>query len=249
MVCGTLRLLTMQRNDSLLSNPRAQQRAHTRHPSTPRAARRRGLALASLWRMTGASRKRPRAAAASTKRRAEPAQSPSPRAAGDEPRVCRTAATSLGLLTLCATPRGVCSLTFSSGAGGADKSKAPASPLEAQAEAWRAQAVAYVDAPARPQASLSFPVDVADAGTPFQRRVWQLLAALPFGETTTYGALAAALRSSPRAVGQAVGRNPVGVRVPCHRVVAHGGKLGGFAWGTDAKRALLRREGVTPPPP
>ena len=197
--------------------------------------------------MTGASRKRPRAATASTRRRAEPA--PSPRAAGDEPRVCRTAATSLGLLTLCATPRGVCSLTFSSGAGGADKSKAPASPLEAQAEAWLAQAVAYVDAPARPQASLSFPVDVADAGTPFQRRVWQLLAALPFGETTTYGALAAALRSSPRAVGQAVGRNPVGVRVPCHRVVAHGGKLGGFAWGTDAKRALLRREGVTPPPP
>ena len=120
--------------------------------------------------------------------------------------------------------------------------------LEAQADAWLAQAVAYIDAPAPPQASLSFPVDVAGAGTPFQRRVWELLAALPFGATTTYGALAAALRSSPRAVGQAVGCNQVGIRVPCHRVVAHGGKLGGFAWGTDAKRALLRREGVTPPP-
>ena len=163
--------------------------------------------------------------------------------------MCRTAATSLGPLTLCATPCGVCRLTFAPGAGDArQRTAAPATPLEAQADAWLAQAVAYIDAPALPHASLSFPVDVAGAGTPFQRRVWELLATLPFGATTTYGALAAALRSSPRAVGQAVGRNQVGIRVPCHRVVAHGGKLGGFAWGTDAKRALLRREGVTPPP-
>jgi O-6-methylguanine DNA methyltransferase len=65
---------------------------------------------------------------------------------------------------------------------------------------------------------------------------------VPFGQTTTYAALAKAIGSrSPRAVGQAVGANPLLVIVPCHRVVAKGG-LGGFAWGLPAKRRLLAAE-------
>ena len=82
-------------------------------------------------------------------------------------------------------------------------------------------------------------------GTAFQRSVWELLRSIPYGETATYGAVAAALagetgrRVSPRAVGSAVGRNPVSLLIPCHRVVGAGGALTGYAGGLDRKRALL----------
>jgi O-6-methylguanine DNA methyltransferase len=82
-------------------------------------------------------------------------------------------------------------------------------------------------------------------GTPFQVAVWRRLTSIPFGRTTTYGALAASLgrpRAS-RAVGAAVGANPVGILIPCHRVVGSNGALTGFGWGLPMKRALLRHEG------
>lgn len=79
-------------------------------------------------------------------------------------------------------------------------------------------------------------------GTAFQRRVWRELLAIPYGHTTTYGELAHRVGCrSARAVGQAVGRNPVAIVVPCHRVVAADG-LGGYAYGCDVKRALLAME-------
>lgn len=83
-------------------------------------------------------------------------------------------------------------------------------------------------------------------GTPFQRRVWRALLQIPRGATVTYGEVARRVRQpgSARAVGGAVGANPVGVLVPCHRVLATGGKLGGYAWGPKKKRALLKAEGV-----
>ena len=81
-------------------------------------------------------------------------------------------------------------------------------------------------------------------GTPFQLKVWQLLLQVPYGTTTTYGQLARLLdgRMSSQAVGQAVGRNPVALIVPCHRVVGAGGRLTGYAYGLELKRRLLLLE-------
>lgn len=93
-------------------------------------------------------------------------------------------------------------------------------------------------------ASRSFDLPLAAQGTPFQQRVWALLRQVEYGTTTTYGALAARLGSpgASRAVGLANGRNPVGVVVPCHRVVGSDGKLTGYAGGLDVKRWLLAHE-------
>ena len=83
-------------------------------------------------------------------------------------------------------------------------------------------------------------------GTDFQKAVWTELLAVPYGKSRTYGDIAKAL-DRPRgaqAVGQAVGRNPIGIIIPCHRILGTGGKLTGFAWGLDKKKWLLRHEGV-----
>ena len=85
-------------------------------------------------------------------------------------------------------------------------------------------------------------VPLAPRGTAFQRRAWDALLAIPYGETRTYGELAAELGSSPRAVGTAVGKNPVSVIVPCHRVLGADGSLTGYAGGLQRKRALLEFE-------
>ena len=83
-------------------------------------------------------------------------------------------------------------------------------------------------------------------GTPFQRKVWQRLCAIPAGKTLSYGALAASIGrpSAARAVGAAVGANPVSILVPCHRVIGENGSLTGFAYGLPMKRALLTHEGI-----
>ncbi|CAN5591534.1 methylated-DNA--[protein]-cysteine S-methyltransferase [soil metagenome] len=93
--------------------------------------------------------------------------------------------------------------------------------------------------------SFTVPLDLTGVSA-FLRRVLERLAAVPFGELTTYGSLARAVRSAPRAVGQAVGSNPVPVRVPCHRVIAADGTLGGFGGGLERKRILLALEGHEP---
>ena len=93
----------------------------------------------------------------------------------------------------------------------------------------------------------AFRVPIRFAGSAFQQDVWQALCTIDFGETVSYGQLAAGLGLPPshaRAVGGAVGRNPLSVIVPCHRVLGAGGDLTGYAGGTDRKRALLRLEGV-----
>jgi len=89
---------------------------------------------------------------------------------------------------------------------------------------------------------------LAPAGTLFRQRVWQVLAAIPAGHTRTYGDIARELASSPRAVGQAVGDNPIPIVIPCHRVLAVDG-LGGFMhsggdFPLSVKRWLLRHEGI-----
>ena len=95
---------------------------------------------------------------------------------------------------------------------------------------------------ARKRRSLNFPT--RQMGTKFQNRVWNYLRRIPYGRTTTYGDIARKLRTSPRAVGGALGKNNLMMSVPCHRVVGTDGKLTGFTsiGGVNTKRKLLRLE-------
>ena len=124
--------------------------------------------------------------------------------------------------------------------------QAPTTPLAA--EAGR-QLRAYLDDPA-----FAFGLPLHPAGTSFQRRVWAQIAAIPNGQTRTYGQLAKNLKNAPRAVGQACGANPYPLVVPCHRVIASGGGLGGFnrqggGFLLEVKRWLLRHENSHFPAP
>jgi len=94
-----------------------------------------------------------------------------------------------------------------------------------------------------------FQLPLDPLGTAFRQRVWQALLGIPAGQTVTYGQLAERLGSSARAVGQALGDNPLPIVIPCHRVVAADGGLGGFnhshtGYSLDIKRWLLAHEGV-----
>ena len=95
---------------------------------------------------------------------------------------------------------------------------------------------------ARKRRSLNFPTN--QTGTRFQNRVWNYLRRVPYGKTITYGDIARKLKTSPRAVGGALGRNSLMMSVPCHRVVGTDGKLTGFTsiGGVNTKRKLLRLE-------
>jgi methylated-DNA-[protein]-cysteine S-methyltransferase len=90
----------------------------------------------------------------------------------------------------------------------------------------------------------AFELSTRLAGDEFQRRVWELIDRIPYGQTTTYGEMAAELGDPTlaRRVGGAVGRNPISVIVPCHRVVGKDGKLTGYAGGLERKRFLLELE-------
>lgn len=94
-----------------------------------------------------------------------------------------------------------------------------------------------------------FDLKLAERGTPFQRSVWKKMRSIPFGKTATYGGIAMALGSGPRAVGMACGRNPIVIVTPCHRVLASGGAVGGYSGGQGlpTKRKLLALEGVVVP--
>ena len=87
------------------------------------------------------------------------------------------------------------------------------------------------------------PLDLSN-GTEFQRRIWNVMLRIPFGEVLTYGEVArkAGNAAAVRAVGGACGANPIPILVPCHRVVAAGRRIGGFSSGLDWKRLLLQRE-------
>lgn len=90
---------------------------------------------------------------------------------------------------------------------------------------------------------IGFPL--SPAGTAFQQKVWQILPTIPYGQTRTYGSIAKQIRPtmSAQAVGQAVGRNPISIIIPCHRCMGAGNKLTGYTGGLDKKVWLLRHEG------
>ena len=116
------------------------------------------------------------------------------------------------------------------------------SPANALAAEAVSQLRAYLS-----DADFDFSLPLRPSGTLFQRRVWEQIAAIPKHQTRTYGELARALHNAPRAVGQACGANPFPLVVPCHRVIASGGGLGGFSrhrggFLIDVKRWLLAHE-------
>ncbi len=119
----------------------------------------------------------------------------------------------------------------------------PTNPLAAEAVR---QLKAYLADP-----GFAFGLPLRPSGTPFRRRVWAQIAAIPCGSTRTYGEVARALKNAPRAVGQACGANPFPLVVPCHRVIGANQSLGGFArhgggFLLDVKRWLLKHEGCLP---
>ena len=150
--------------------------------------------------------------------------------------------TSLGEMLVAATAKGVCRLSFGEGPEELAKRFPNAELFEGDAafESLFADVVASVEAPGD---FAHIPLDVR--GTAFQEACWKALRDIPPGETRTYAEIAAAV-GNPRAVraaGSANARNNVAVLIPCHRVIRTGGDLGGYAYGLDIKRELLRREG------
>lgn len=145
----------------------------------------------------------------------------------------------LGPLTLAATAQGLAGVWFDDQAHGPGPIAAPVDTTHPHLAQAARELLAYFGGAAR---AFSVPLDAA--GTPFQRAVWQALCGIAPGTTTTYGEIARRVGrpAAVRAVGAAVGRNPVGIIVPCHRVIGSDGSLTGYAGGLDRKRALLRLE-------
>lgn len=152
--------------------------------------------------------------------------------------------TPLGPMRLAAEEEGLCGLWFE----GADR--APSFSGEERDDAVIRQAKRWLALYFSGRAP-DFTPPLHLTGTAFQRAVWERLLSIPYGAVTTYGALADSIaaefhraRPAPQAVGQAVGRNPAALIVPCHRVVGASGKLTGYAGGLARKAALLRLEGA-----
>lgn len=148
----------------------------------------------------------------------------------------------LGPLTLAASHKGLCGVWFE------DQKHRPVSSAHWQVNEQHPllrtasdQLNAYFE---RTRRNFDLPLDLSQ-GTPFQQSVWRLLLPIAMGQSMTYGQLASHLNNpqAVRAVGSAVGRNPLSIIVPCHRILGAGGQLTGYAGGLWRKEALLRLEG------
>jgi AraC family transcriptional regulator of adaptative response/methylated-DNA-[protein]-cysteine methyltransferase len=156
-----------------------------------------------------------------------------------------TAASSLGLVGVAATQRGVCAIEFADDGAAFERAlhlRFPRAAIQADEAGLRTTVdavVRHIDAPGN---ALDLPLDVR--GTAFQQRVWEALRRIPIGTTATYAEVAAAIGAprAVRAVGNACGKNPVAVAIPCHRVVRNDGGEGGYRWGADRKQAILQSE-------
>jgi methylated-DNA-[protein]-cysteine S-methyltransferase len=147
----------------------------------------------------------------------------------------------LGPLTLAATARGLALAWFDGQKHRSDEIDAPLRPDHPHLRLAQREFDAYWT-----DARSPFTVPLDPQGTPFQHAVWQALRAIAAGQLSTYGAVAQCVGrpAAVRAVGAAVGRNPVSIIVPCHRVVGHDGGLTGYAGGLPRKQELLLREGA-----
>lgn len=149
----------------------------------------------------------------------------------------------LGCLRLLADEKGLVTVAFLK----AGEAKAHEKEWEEDPTGFRSQRKALKDffSKGKPLPKFSY----GDrGGTDFQRKVWKEIEKIPFGSTRTYAEIAKALEKpgAARAVGSACGANPLPLFVPCHRVVASNGGLGGYSGGLDIKKKLLRIEGVLP---
>ena len=152
----------------------------------------------------------------------------------------------LGHLLLASSAKGICALLF-----GDD----PAALLDELQQRFAAAELQEDDAGqgdslrqvlaqiSEPQRAAQLPLDIR--GTAFQQQVWRVLQQIPIGQTRNYAELAAQLGSHPRAVARACASNPLGLLVPCHRVIASNGGLSGYRWGLERKAALLKSEADT----
>jgi AraC family transcriptional regulator of adaptative response/methylated-DNA-[protein]-cysteine methyltransferase len=150
-------------------------------------------------------------------------------------------ATTLGRMLVAASDKGVCRLSFEEGPDALAR-RFPRAELVQGGEAFASLLGDVIAAVEQPGLSRAIPLDVQ--GTAFQEAVWRELQRIPAGETRSYAQIAAAVGSpgAVRAAGSANGANNVAVLIPCHRVVRTDGTLGGYAYGLDIKRELLRRE-------
>jgi AraC family transcriptional regulator of adaptative response/methylated-DNA-[protein]-cysteine methyltransferase len=153
------------------------------------------------------------------------------------------APTEFGPMLIAATDKGLCRLSFGEGEAAVRRHfpKARLADDIVGLADWIAEATAALS---DPWAGRDVPLDLH--GTPFQQRVWEAVRQVPPGETRSYAQIAAQIGrpSAIRAVGTANGANPVSILIPCHRLVRSNGGLGGYAWGLEMKRELLRRERV-----
>lgn len=143
----------------------------------------------------------------------------------------------VGLLRLCADEKGLCEVRFARAETGTDSST--------ENELLRRTARELDEYFGGKRREFDIPLSLH--GTPFQRRVWEALLQIPYGETRSYAEVAA-MAGNPRAfraVGMANHNNPVSILVPCHRVINTGGGLGGYGGGLDVKRFLLQLEGLS----
>jgi len=157
--------------------------------------------------------------------------------------------TAFGPALVCAAPRGVCALAFTEGRGleaelDHARSRWPRADFVRDARAIDLCASVLRDRLAGRALDPARPITLLLKGTDFEMRVWEALLAIPEGLVASYGQLARAIDAprSARAVGRAIGANPIGVLIPCHRVLRETGAIGGYRWGERQKRALLAAE-------
>ena len=156
-----------------------------------------------------------------------------------------TVKTDDGEFTACYSETGLTELSFPAGKAKLPVSQATRQRCPTKILGWHRLTEAALKAILAGRPPKKFPpLDLA--GTAFQKSVWQALRKIPVGRTKSYGEIAQSIGRSKavRAVGGACGANPVPVLVPCHRVLAVNGKIGGFSCGLERKRRLLAREGV-----
>lgn len=161
-----------------------------------------------------------------------------------------TTETSIGTVLVAATPRGVCRIALGDGEAAlvaALVHELPYAMLQHDADRIAPFCKAVADYVEQRSDRLDLPLDVRASA--FRRRVWDALAAIPRGETRSYADVARAIGApgAARAVASACAGNPVAVAIPCHRVIASDGGLGGYRWGVARKRALLERESLREP--
>jgi methylated-DNA-[protein]-cysteine S-methyltransferase len=150
----------------------------------------------------------------------------------------------LGRITLAATEHALVGVFFGGQAHMPEVSDWPVADKHPILQKAQAELTEYFSGQRR---SFDVPLDLS-SGTPFQQAVWQALLAIPCAATTSYGAISTQIGNpaAVRAVGGAVGRNPVSIIVPCHRVIGVNGSLTGYAGGLSRKTALLQLEGAAP---